>query len=248
MISAHIDIDLRRFEAKLTSAQRKDLPKATVMALNWLAYDGMKDVRAKMKVVFDRPTPYALRGIMYDKATLQNRTAAVVATGDRTKGGLPATAFLGPEIHGGMRRHKAFEEQLIGRGLMARNEVAVPARMAPLDRYGNISKGFLNRVMRDLRIDYRGAGATRVPKNSSRRKRKAKPNQYFVPQGRSDLIKGIWFSGRGEGGRDFYPVILFVKATSYRERLKLNEIVADLVRHKKDRTFRRAFKKVFPKT
>ena len=245
MISTHIDIDLTRFEAKLTSAQRRELPKAEMLALNWLAYDGMKAVRSKMKVVFDRPTPYAMRGIIYDKASLADRTASVVATGDRTRGGLPATAFLGPEIHGGMRRHKAFEEQLIGRGLMARNEVAVPARMAPLDRYGNMTKGFLNRVMRDLRIDYRGAGATRVPKNSSRRKRKAKPNQYFVPQGRPDLIKGIWFSGRGEGGREFYPVILFVKATSYRERLKLQKIVTELVRSKKDRTFKRAFRKVF---
>ena len=246
MLSAHIDIDLTRFEAKLTSAQRRDLPKAEALALNWLAYDGMRDVRAKMKVVFDRPTARAIRGIVYDKASERNPVSAVVVGGSGRKGGLPAAAYLGPEIHGGMRRHKSFEEQLIGRGLMARNQVAVPADRAPLDRYGNMTQGFLNRVMRDLRIDYRGAGATRVASGSKRRKRRTKPNQFFVPEGRSDLFPGVWFSGRSE--REFYPVILFVRMTSYSERLKFNEIVADLVRQKKDRTFRRAFKKVFPKT
>ncbi|WP_176085751.1 hypothetical protein [Martelella sp. HB161492] len=246
MLSAHIDIDLSRFEAKMTSVQRELLPKAEVLALNWLAYDAMREVKARMKTVFDRPTPYAVRGIVYDNATLANRNSAVVATGDRTKGGLPATAFLGPEIEGGMRGHKAFEQQLIGRGLMRRNEVAVPARQTPLDRYGNMTQGFLNRVMRDLKIDYRGSGTTRVSKDSKRRKRKAKAYQFFVPEGRSDLARGIWFSGRAPD-RGFYPVILFVTATAYTERLKLNEIVAEVVRAKMDRTFERAFRKTFAK-
>jgi len=243
VISAHIDIDLARFEAKLTSVQRRDLPKAEVLALNWLAYDGMRAVRAKMKVVFDRPTARAIRGIVYDKASEANKVSAVVVGGSGRKGGLPAAAYLGPEIHGGMRRHKSFEEQLIGRGMMARNQVAVPADRTPLDRYGNMTQGFLNRVMRDLRIDYRGAGASRMSSGSKRGKRKVKPNQFFVPQGRADLFPGVWYSGRGD--REFYPVILFVRATSYSERLKLDEIVSELVRQKKDRTFARAFKKVF---
>ncbi len=225
----------------MTSVQRELMPKAEVLALNWLAYDAMREVKARMKTVFDRPTPYAVRGIVYDNATLANRNSAVVATGDRTKGGLPATAFLGPEIEGGMRGHKAFEQQLIGRGLMRRNEVAVPARQTPLDRYGNMTQGFLNRVMRDLKIDYRGSGANRISKGSTRRKRKAKPYQFFVPQSRADLVRGIWFSGRGD--RDFYPVILFVSATSYRERLKLKEIVDEVVRSKMDKVFARAFRK-----
>ncbi|MEO1989642.1 MAG: hypothetical protein ABGX47_23785 [Martelella sp.] len=214
------------------------------MALNWLALDGMWAVKKQMKTTFDRPTPYAVRGIMYDKATLDSRVSSVLVAGDRTNGGLPATAFLGPHIEGGMRRHKAFEKQLIGRGLMRSGEVAVPARSAPLDRYGNLTQGFLNKVMRDLQIDYRGAGATRVSKGSGRRKRKVKPNQYFVPKGRPDLIRGIWFSGREK--REFYPVILFVRATPYSKRFKLNDIVENLVREKKNRTFARAFRKVFP--
>ncbi|MQW81917.1 hypothetical protein, partial [Sinorhizobium meliloti] len=150
--------------------------------------------------------------------------AAVVVTGDRTKGGLPATAFLGPQIEGGMRTHKAFERQLVDRGLMQRNLVAVPAKRAPLDRYGNMTQGFLNRVMADLQIDYRGAGATRTRTSSSlKRNKNYKSARFFVPRQPSHLYPGVY--QRDPATNAIHPVILFVPQVSYRIRLRLREVV-----------------------
>ncbi|HEV7321529.1 MAG TPA: hypothetical protein VGO04_23230 [Ensifer sp.] len=179
MIDAHIKFDLTGYERSLRDIERKQLPYAIMLTLNVTAKGGRIEVQREMDRVFDRPTPYAKRGVVYDRATRQNLQAAVVATGDRTKGGLPATAFLGPQIEGGMRTHKAFERQLIDRGVMKRNEVAVPAKRAPLDRYGNMTQGFLNRVMADLQINYRGAGATRVRSDTSVKRNKNYKNARF---------------------------------------------------------------------
>ncbi|MDX0542605.1 hypothetical protein GOC59_23760, partial [Sinorhizobium medicae] len=113
MIDAQIKVDLRQFNRSLTDIERKQLPYAIMLTLNETAKGGRLEVQREMDRVFDRPTPYAKRGVVYERASRQNLRAAVVVTGDRTKGGLPATAFLSPQIEGGMRTHKAFERQLV---------------------------------------------------------------------------------------------------------------------------------------
>ncbi|AEH79164.1 hypothetical protein CN068_32590 [Sinorhizobium meliloti] len=224
MIDAQIKVDLRQFNRSLTDIERKQLPYAIMLTLNETAKGGRLEVQREMDRVFDRPTPYAKRGVVFDRASRQNLRAAVVVTGDRTKGGLPATAFLGPQIEGGMRTHKAFERQLVDRGLMQRNLVAVPAKRAPLDRYGNMTQGFLNRVMADLQIDYRGAGATRTRTSSSlKRNKNYKSARFFVPRQPSHLYPGVY--QRDPATNAIHPVILFVPQVSYRIRLRLREVV-----------------------
>lgn len=224
MLPAKIHFDLSSFNRYLNDVEHDRLPSIIRNALNDTARDAATDVKKEMDVVFDRPTPYAKRGVIYDKATRENLQAAVVVTGDRTKGGLPATAFLGPQIEGGLRSHKAFERQLIQRGHMLKSEVAVPARETPLDRYGNVTQGFLNRVMADLQIDYRGAGATRVRSDASlKRNTNYQKARYFVPERGRHLHPGVW--ERKPGTRDIKPVLMFVKSESYTVRLKLLEIV-----------------------
>ncbi|RVJ15937.1 hypothetical protein CN179_33360, partial [Sinorhizobium medicae] len=97
MIDAQIKVDLQQFNRSLTDVERKQLPYAIMLTLNETAKGGRLKVQREMDRVFDRPTPYAKRGVVYDRASRQNLQAAVVVTGDRTKGGLPATAFLGPQ-------------------------------------------------------------------------------------------------------------------------------------------------------
>ncbi len=224
MIEAHINFDLREFERDMKSVERKQMPYAIVLMLNETAKGGRLAVQKEMDAAFDRPTPYAKRGVVYDRATKQKMQSAVVVTGDRTKGGLPATAFLGPQIQGGMRSHKAFERQLVERGLMSKRQVAVPANAAPLDRYGNMTQGFLNRVMADLKIDYRGAGATRVRTDASLKRNKNYRNaRFFVPKPGSPLFPGVY--QRNPSDQSIKPVILFVQNRGYKVRLHLKSVV-----------------------
>lgn len=200
------------------------MPYAIVLMLNETVKGGRLAVQREMDTAFDRPTPYAKRGVVYDRATKQRLQAAVVVTGDRTKGALPATAFLGPQIEGGMRSHKAFERQLIERGLMQKRMVAVPASAAPLDRYGNMTQGFINRVMADLKIDYRGAGATRARTDASLKRNKNYRNaRFFVPKPGSHLFPGVY--QRNPTDQSIKPVILFVAGRSYKVRLHLKKVV-----------------------
>lgn len=240
MLPATIQFDLSSFNRFASDVEHDRLPSAIRNALNDTVRDAAADVKKQMDVVFDRPTPYAKRGVIYDKATRERLQAAVVVTGDRTKGALPATAFLGPQIEGGQRSHKAFERQLIQRGHMLKSEVAVPGRDTPLDRYGNVTQGFLNRVMADLQIDYRGAGATRVRSDASiKRNRNYGKARYFVPQRSSHLRAGVW--ERKPGTRGLKPVLLFVKSETYSVRLKLKEIVERRVTADLATNFNRSF-------
>ncbi|WP_421581191.1 hypothetical protein [Shinella sp. M31] len=242
MLAASVTVDLRSFTRDMTAIERRQMPYALMLALNETAKSGRLAVQKEMEKVFDRPTPYAKRGVVFDRATRQKMQAAVVVTGDRTKGALPATAFLGPQIEGGIRRHKAFEQQLIQRGHMQRREVAVPAQRTKLDRYGNMTQGFLNQVMADLLIDYRGAGATRVRTDASlKRNSKYKNARFFVPKRGGHLFPGVY--QRHPGTHDIFPVILFVTAKPYRIRLRLKDVVERHVSATFEENFALAFQR-----
>jgi hypothetical protein len=224
MIEAHIKFDFSQFDRYLRDVERNRMPSVIRNTLNDTVKTGRIEVQTEMDRVFDRPTPYAKRGVVYDAATKENLRAAVVVTGDRTKGGLPATAFLGPQIEGGYRTHKAFERQLIHRGAMQKSEVAVPARDTPRDRHGNMTQGYINRFMADLQIDYRGAGATRVRSDASvKRNKNYRSARFFVPKRGGQLFPGIWERNPGTGG--IKPVVLFLRSEGYRIRLRLREVV-----------------------
>lgn len=224
MLEATIKFDFRQFDRYLRDVERNRMPSVIRNTLNDTVKSGRLEVQKEMDRVFDRPTPYAKRGVIYDAATKENLRAAVVVTGDRTKGALPATAFLGPQIQGGYRTHKAFERQLIQRGLMQKNEVAVPARETPRDRFGNMTQGFINRFMADLQIDYRGAGATRVRSDASlKRNKNYRAARFFVPKRGSSLFPGVW--ERDPASKNIKPVVLFLRSESYRIRLRLRDVV-----------------------
>lgn len=225
---AEVRVDLRDFEAGMTDIEKRQLPYALAWALNETVRTGRLEVQKQMETYFDRPTPYAKRGVVYDRASKNSLVAAVALTGDRTRGGLPATAFLGPQVHGGLRSLKAFERQLVERGMMVVGEVAVPAARTKLNRYGNMSQGFLNRVMADLQVDYRGAGATRVRTDQSlKRNKNYRAARFFAAKRGSHLAPGIY--QRDPRGRTVFPVILFVKQKAYAKRLPFDRIVADHV-------------------
>ncbi len=243
MLPATIKFDLTGFNRYLNDIEHDRMPSIIRNTLNDTARDARADVKKEMDVVFDRPTPYAKRGIIYDEATREKLQAAVVVTGDRSTAALPATAFLGPQIEGGLRTHKAFERQLIQRGHMLKSEVAVPGRDTPLDRYGNMKQGILNRVMADLQINYTQVGAERArTARSVKRNKNYQKARYFVPERGKHLHPGVW--ERTPRTRDIKPVILFVKSESYRVRLKLKEVVERRARADLERNFTREFIKL----
>jgi len=82
-----VRFDLTQFERNLTDIERRQLPYAVALTLTETAKGGRLEVQREMNRVFDRPMPYAKRGVVYDMATKQNLTAAVLVTGDNTSVG-----------------------------------------------------------------------------------------------------------------------------------------------------------------
>lgn len=239
-----IRVDLTAFEKKLDASERKQLPFAAMLALNDTAKGGRAAVQAEMRKVLDRPTPFALRGVTYERASKRNLQARVVMYGSRTaKGGLPAAYFLGPQVHGGKRSLKAFEKQLQNLGILPKGHVVIPAERAPLDRYGNVSQGMLNRILGAVEVDYRGAGATRVAvKDSTKRRNRRKRGRYFVVPAGKKIAAGIWHEP-GFPLRAVYPVLLFVKQRGYTPRLDFDGIVRAYADANLDRHFAEAWAK-----
>lgn len=130
-ISVRWDIDavLRRVKA----AERQ-IPFATAKALTRTAIDARRDVMDALPKVFDRPNPFTMRGIGYRQATKATLSAAVFIRDKQAE-------YLSRQIAGGTRRPR-------------RRALALPTT-APLDRYGNVQRGWWQR-MRNRRDVFSG--------------------------------------------------------------------------------------------
>lgn len=225
MDGVSFDFEVRDFMNFTSDVERKQLPFAISRALNDTVAGGRKAAQGQMEGDLHRPTAYAKRGIVYERSDKHNLEASVIIYGSKsTNGGLPAAYFLGPQIDGGQRSHKAFEKQLVARGYMRTNEVAVPAARLRLNQYGNVTQGQINKIMSGLKVDYRGGGATRVASTSKGKSRAAAKGRYFVPRRSSSLAPGIYYE-KPSRKKAIYPVMLFVGKTAYTKRFKFRQAV-----------------------
>jgi hypothetical protein len=133
-----VRLDIRtnfdQVEAALNIAQRQ-VPFALARAMNLTGRDVIGAERDEMSSVFDRPTPFTLNSLRLRPATKQE-LVAVVELRDSNR----PNHYILPQIHGGPRLQKRFEQLLVQRGVMKADERAVPALGAELDSYGNMSR------------------------------------------------------------------------------------------------------------
>lgn len=209
----------------LTQLGATDIPFAIAIALTKTAKEVQAAEISEMGRVFNRPTPFALRGTFLKPATPQRQEARVWLKDDPLGVGTPAAKFLGPQIFGGERGHKRFEKALIHYRIMPADMYAVPGERARLDQYGNLSRGQIVQILSALGAAERVSGylANRTAR-SAKRKGKALIDYFVGRPGNGDGPMGIW-QRVGEGAR---PVVIFVKRPVYRPRFRWFE-VADRV-------------------
>ena len=215
--------------------QQAQMPYALALALTRTAKDVKADQRTEMAAVFDRPTRFTLNSLYVKPATKQDLLARVwVKDSERP------THYLLPQISGGNRPLKRFEEMLVRRGWMLSSERAVPGEGAKLDSYGNISRGQIVKILSQLQAFYLAgsdANATGSKRSTSKRRREA----YFVSTGvgthpfgkrswkrglkQQTLPRGVWVR-RPDGvlGSKVSPVLIFVKGAKYRPRYRFDEV------------------------
>lgn len=215
--------DLRRF--------RRHIPFATALALTMTAKKAQSEVRDEMKRKLDRPKAFTLSGTFVKPADKRGfPIKATIGFKDFAAKGTPAAKYLGPQIAGGRRRHKRFERALIAAGIMRSNEYAVPGDDMRLDRYGNLPRGQISKMLSQLKAS---PDSQQNATGSVRSKKSRRTRAYFYKRS----FRGVFVR---TGKRAFTVFIKFVKAPRFRKRLPFDRVVDQTVRFRFPLEFRRA--------
>jgi hypothetical protein len=226
---AHYRVETADVIAALGNLRDEDAPIVTAYALTKTAQD-IKDAEVKsMGDVFDRPTRFTLNALYVKPATKRDLVAEVYFKEGFGKS-IPAWRYLGPQVEGGDRRHKAHEMRLIRQGLMKDDEFAVPGKGVKLDSFGNIPAGTITRILSQVGAAEQKAGenANATPA-SLKRKKKQGIGRYFVlrPDGAGrvgrNVAPGIYYRA---DLKEIVPVIMFVRAPKYQKRYPFYETAA----------------------
>jgi hypothetical protein len=233
----------------MTDIEKRQLPFATMQALNQTMFEVRQGWEKAMSSVFDAPTALTLRSVRYVKATKNRLVAEVYILNEAHKGTPPAT-YLEHEAIGGAREPKPFERIMRDAGVLFPNEFAVPARGAPLDAYGNLRGGLLRALLADVQAVRGSAVASNREsrgKRARRNRKKAGQGVYFLQRiKRGRLPKGIYerlnrgFVGPragGGGGGGVRMILAIVGQPAYHVRFDARQLAQELF----DRSFPTAF-------
>lgn len=167
----------------------------------------------------------------------------------RGKGATPEKV-LQAEVQGGSRGFKGAERRLQQAGLMRPGQFMVPSADLMkqgnlVDQYGNVRGAFIRSLLSYLQA-FSTEGFTANASKRTRDRIAARGKNasgyatingvvYFVSKGPGErngrvqhLPAGIW-AKRGTHGTRVYPVFLFVSSVRYRQRLRFDEIIKNVV-------------------
>ncbi len=198
--------------------QGRQIRYATAVALTASARSAQSRIAEQIERTFDRPTPWIKKGTFVERATKDNLLATV---GIKDQGRVTQHHYLREHVTGGARGAKPYELALRSLGILPAGWLTVPVPGGvKLDSYGNISKTTLGRIITGVQTRaavQTGAGTFRLFV--------ARPGDPRT----AHLAPGIWSSARTAAGVQMQPVLLFVRAARYTERLDLHNIVSQAV-------------------
>lgn len=150
---------------------------ATALALTKTGQSVQSAEKGEMRSVFDRPTPFTLNSLRLSPATRQRQEAHVWF---KDPPRLTETQhYLLPQVYGGARRFKRFESLLMRAGFLPKGKALVPASGAPLDAYGNVSRGVYARIYADLKASPVGANRSATRKRSRKDAASGRDRKYL---------------------------------------------------------------------
>lgn len=224
MLKVTVVPDLRAMQAQMRRIEREQVPFATAMALTKTAKFVEKKISEEMARVFDRPTRYTLNSLRTAPATKRKLVAEVKIKDESFKAVAPIK-WLAPQVYGGTRGHKRFEQRLIQAGVMASNEYAMPGQAAQLDGYGNMSRAQMVAILSDVQAHWDPQQNSTRASRVKRAKRRRRGGIYFAVTVRRGKLRPGVYERIGFGfGTAVRPVLVFVrKQPAYRKRLRFFE-------------------------
>jgi len=189
---------------------------ATALTLTRLGQRVKSAEQAEMQTALDRPTPFTKNSLYLQRATPTHQEARVWFK-DFAPKGTPAGSYLMPQVHGGERKDKRFERALQHKGFLHKGKQLVPASGAPIDAYGNVSRGFATRILSRLQAS---PDSTQNRTRRLSRRQRARGGTFFYgnPGGRG---YGIWQRFNFAFGNTVRPVFLETRRKQrYRPRFR----------------------------
>ncbi len=232
-----VKVNTARFERRLQAVAAEQVPYATAVALNEVAFKIKRDTGpAEMRKVFDRPSPWTLRSLFVVRATKTRLTARVGWGQDYySKSRLTPDEIIGHQVSGGPRREKGMEHWLRQSGLLGGSEFIVPGAGARLDRYGNMSRGQTVQIMSQLRLGldpYMWSGGSKRSNRSV-----ARAGRIFWSRG-DRIPRGAWIVT----GKTIKPLLVVVGSTNYKPRFNIRNVVETTVAKSFPGAFRKALR------
>lgn len=220
ILSFAADILSLQKEMPLWAQQR--IPSITRNALNDTAEDAVGAEIDKIRGVFDRPTPFTERSVVFPRslrATKDHLEAKIMLRDEAPGGGTPPDRYLRAEMFGGPRRPKPFEKALRLAGIMQPDEFALPAMGYRRNAYGNLPGPTLVAILSQLKA-FPEVGHKMNETRRSRMKAGAKrKSRYFVPAEGSRLRRGVY----ERVGNRIKAVLIFVRQPTYRVRFDFGQ-------------------------
>lgn len=209
-----IRVDVSGALRKLADAERK-VRVATAIALTRTAQAAQRELTREVETAFDSPVLFTRRAIGIEPANVRTLRSAVFVRPLQAR-------YLMPQVEGGARPPKRFEQRLEGEARRQRVPGAMPGAGVRLNMAGNIPKPTLMRLLKQAKT--RGSGV------------------FIAPEG-GRLQPGIWKrKGRGKA----VPLLLFAsRAPQYRRRFDFYGVGQRAVRAAWPREFERAKTQVF---
>lgn len=239
---------------------KADIERAAQSMVNRLAMQGVRDIQAEMRRVFDRPRRETLNALKWVDGQVPSFAATIDWRDDGFvgKGTLTPSRWIAIHMTGGVRRQKGSELRLQRARAVGQPIYLVPTKYAPVDAYGNVPGPRMVKILSDLEAlggEGQGFDGNRRAGKRSRGRRRAE--YYFAiwpgsparrsPGGRlypNNLPPAI-YQRFGEGqGSYIRPIFVFARsAPKYAQRLDVTVLVQETIRRHAPEFFLRSLRR-----
>ena len=167
-ISLSIDQDLSKATA-WTKAVQKQLPFATSVALNNVAFDARKAINAGTKGAFHVPVKFTQNAFLVQKSKKKSLAAFVYA---QDKAGKDRARYLRFGIAGGTRPQKGmdayFANAVPNDGTIPSGAYFMPTSLVKTNASGNVTQATLRRISKGISGNARGGFFIGTPRGGNR--------------------------------------------------------------------------------
>lgn len=221
MISLDVKIDTVGLRAKIAAASKEGTLR-TAKAITFTAEEAQKEIVAKMRQVFFQPTRFTLNSVFKTSATPE-KLYSLVGIKDQAFKGVAPVVWLAPQVYGGGRELKRFEQNLQSAGILPHGWYALPAGGIRRNRAFNLNTGQLQKVLSSVHAQKDSLANT----TARSKMRGTDVGKYFAIRSQDKHLKpGIYLR---TGTNTVKPIFIFTsKAPHYNVRLPFYDIIKEV--------------------